>query len=138
LNHLITYDEAAGFLTNPPLLEPCPDFTKIWALRKHITNALKLLERPLSILHRLTGLAMDPTMYALLDPTPFVAPPDPGEIPIYLPFVTPAAINTIDCLYKNTNNNFMSYVNVSCALFRMLDKNIDDSFKVSNNPTLTG
>jgi hypothetical protein len=32
----------------------------------------------------------------------------------------------------------MLYVNISCALFRMLDKNINDSFKVSNNPTLTG
>jgi hypothetical protein len=32
----------------------------------------------------------------------------------------------------------MLYVNIPCTLFRMLDDNIDDSFKVSNNPTLTG
>ncbi len=31
----------------------------------------------------------------------------------------------------------MLYVNISCTLFMILNKDIDDSFKVSNNPTLT-
>jgi hypothetical protein len=44
MNHLITYDEAAEFFKNTPLLAPHPNFTKIWALGKHIAQALKLLE----------------------------------------------------------------------------------------------
>ncbi len=76
MNHLITYDEATGFIKNPPLLAPRPNFTKMWALCKHITQALKLLECPHSMLHRWAGLTNDPTMYALLDPTPFFAPLD--------------------------------------------------------------
>jgi hypothetical protein len=43
---------------------------------------------------------MDPTMYALLDTTPFFALMDPGDIPVYLPFAIPAAIKTVDHLYK--------------------------------------
>ncbi len=85
MNHLITYDEAARFIKNPSLLAPCPNFTKIWALCKHITQALKLQKCPQSMLHRWTGLAMDPTMYMLLNPTPFFAPPVPGHVPVYLP-----------------------------------------------------
>jgi hypothetical protein len=92
MNHLITYDEAAGFFKNLPLLVPRPDFTKIRAFLKHITYALKLLECPQSILNGWTGLAMDPTMYMLLDPTPLIAPPDPGDVLIYPPLATPAAI----------------------------------------------
>ncbi len=89
------------------------------------------------MLYGWTSFTMDSTMYALLDPTPFFAPLDPGDILVYPPFATPVAIKTVDCLYKNTKNYFMLYVNILCALFRMLDKNIDNSFKVSNDPTLT-
>ncbi len=108
MNHIITYDEAAEFFKNPPSLAPCPGFTKMWALCKHtITHTLKLLECPQSILHGWTGLAMDPTMYALRDPTPFFALLDPRDILIYLPFATPAVIKTVDCLYENAKNYFV-------------------------------
>jgi hypothetical protein len=54
MNELIT----AGFLKNPPMMLPRPDFAKIRALRNHITQALKQLNCP--------QLAMDPMMYALI------------------------------------------------------------------------
>jgi hypothetical protein len=141
MNHLITYDEAARFFQNLPSLAPCPDFTQKFGLFANILlkrSSCLLLECPQSMLHGWTGLAMDPTMYALLNPTPFFAPTDSGDVPVYPPFATPAAIKTINCQYKNTKNYFMSYVNISHELFRMLDKNIDGSLKVSNNTTLTG
>jgi hypothetical protein len=52
MNQLITYDEVAGFLKNPPSVIPCPDFAKIQALRKHNTEALKQLDCPQSLIYR--------------------------------------------------------------------------------------
>jgi hypothetical protein len=40
MDAIIDYDKAAGFLKNPPSLEPCPNFTNISTLRKHIIKAL--------------------------------------------------------------------------------------------------
>jgi hypothetical protein len=44
MNQLITYNEAAGFLKNPPAMLLRPNFAKIRALRKHITQMLKQLD----------------------------------------------------------------------------------------------
>ncbi len=51
MDQLITFNEAAGFLKNPPTLAPCPDFAKIQALRKHINTALMQLVCPQSQIH---------------------------------------------------------------------------------------
>jgi hypothetical protein len=75
MNQLITFDEAAGFLKNPPSVMPCPDFTKIRVMQTHITKALKQLDCPQSLIHVWPGLAMDPAMYRLIELSPFVAPP---------------------------------------------------------------
>ena len=56
----IDYDEAAGFLKNPPSLEPRPKFTNICALQKHIVQALAQLSCPQSAIHGWSGLAMHP------------------------------------------------------------------------------
>jgi hypothetical protein len=66
MNRLISYEEAAGFLKNPPLLAPQPNFAKIQALRIHMSQALKQLDCLQSLIHGWLGLAMDPQMYALL------------------------------------------------------------------------
>jgi hypothetical protein len=52
MDSLITYDEVAEFLKNPPLLSPRPDFSKMRALRRHMVKALKQpsLNRKLSVL----------------------------------------------------------------------------------------
>jgi hypothetical protein len=68
---------------------------------------------------------------------PFFALLDPGDVLVYPPFATPAAIKTVYRLYKNANNYFMLDVNISSMLFRMLVKNIDISLKVFNDPSLT-
>jgi hypothetical protein len=59
MDAVIDYDEAAGFLKNPPSLEPRPNFTNIRALQKHIVQALTQLSCPQSTIHGWSGLAMD-------------------------------------------------------------------------------
>jgi hypothetical protein len=75
MNQLITFDKEAGFLKNPPSVMPGLDFTKIRAIQTHITKALKQLDCPQSLIHGWLGLAMNPTMYALIKLSPFIAPP---------------------------------------------------------------
>jgi hypothetical protein len=51
MDAIIDYDKAAGFLKNPPLLEPRPNFTNIRALQKHIVQTLTQLSCPQSAIH---------------------------------------------------------------------------------------
>jgi hypothetical protein len=98
MNQLITFDEAARFLKNPPSVMPHPDFTKIRVIQTHITKALKQLDSPQSLIHGWLGLSMDQTMYALIELSPFVAPPDLGNVPIYPNFAAPQVLKTINKL----------------------------------------
>jgi hypothetical protein len=45
---------------------------------------------------------------------------------------------TIDASFKRGKNYWKSYMNIRRAVFNCLDDGIDDAFKVSNDPTLTG
>jgi hypothetical protein len=112
MNQLITFDEAAGFLQNPPSVMPRPDFTKIRVIQTHITKALKQLDCPQSLIHGWTGLAMDLRMYVLIKLSPFVAPPDPGNVPIYPNFAVRQVLKTINTLWENAGNYYLSYVNI--------------------------
>jgi hypothetical protein len=138
MNQLITYNQAVGFLKNPPTMLPRPDFAKIRALRKHITQALKQLDCPQSLIYGWAGLAMDPMMYALIKTNMFVQPLEPGDSPPYPQFATPQVIKTCEHLCENAWNYYLSYVNISCACFRMLDELVLDQYKVSNDPNLLG
>jgi predicted nucleic-acid-binding Zn-ribbon protein len=44
----------------------------------------------------------------------------------------------IDNIFDRQQNYYLSYVNINRATFRMLDETIDDRYKVSNTPNLTG
>jgi hypothetical protein len=138
MNHLITYNEVADFLKNPSLLAPRPKFVKIGALHKHNTQDLKQLACPQSAVHGWAGLDMDPTRYTLLDPTAFFSPANPGKVPAYPNFAANSVMKVINCQFKATKNYWMLYMNITCAIFCMLNENINDSFKVSNNPNLMG
>ena len=74
-------------------------------------------------------------VYALLKPTPFAIPGNPGPVAVYNQFATPAMIKTGDNLFKRCMNEHQSYKNIRCACFRMLDTNIADQFKVFNSLT---
>ena len=51
MDSLITFDEAAEFLQNPPSLSPRPNFSKLRALKKYMVKALKQLVCPQSQIH---------------------------------------------------------------------------------------
>jgi hypothetical protein len=140
MDTVINYDEAMGFPKNPPLLEPHPNFTNICALQKHIVQALAQLSCPQSAIHGWSGLAMDPATYLLLEGAAFTIPPDPGPMAIFPggAGVARTAMKTIQATFERDKNYYLSYKNITRACFRMLDANVLDHFKVSNNPTLTG
>ena len=103
-------------------------------------------------------------MYALLTPTPIQIPDDPGPLAIY--YLTPTVIvnnegapvldaagqptfnvpptidhatqATIDSQFSQSRNYWLSYLNIRQAVYNLLDDNIDNAFKVSNNPALVG
>jgi hypothetical protein len=76
-------------------------------------------------------------IYALLEPTPFLAPVYPGDVAVYPKFVLPAQIKTADAMFTHKQNKWMSYENIQQACICMLDKNVANQLKVSNVPTLT-
>ena len=136
--HTITFDEVAGFLKNPPMLLPCPDFVKIRALRKHMVRALKQLTCPQSVIHRWLGLILAPIVYALLKPNPFQDSIDPGPVAVYIQFATQSMTKMADTIFTREQNEWNSYRNIQQAYFRMLDELVFDQFKVSSVLTLTG
>jgi hypothetical protein len=138
MDTVIDYDEAAGFLKNPPSLEPCPNFTNIQALRKHGIKALSQLFCPQSAIHGWSGLAIDPGMYLLVEGTPFAVPVDPGAVAIYPQWAAPTTIKMIDATFLCNKNYFLSYKNIPRACLCMFDANIATQFKVSNTLMLIG
>jgi hypothetical protein len=125
---LITFDEAAEFLQNPPSLSPRPDFSKLRALRKHMVKVLKQLVCPQSTIHGWSGMVLSPMVYALLEPTPFVIPRNPGPVAVYTQFATPVTIKQINAVFVRLQKAYQSYKNIRRACFRMLDIIIADQF----------
>ena len=138
MDQLITIDEAAKFLKNPPSISPRPDFAKVRALQKHIIEALKQLDCPQSLAHGWSGLVMDPALYVLLKPNAFVLPVSPGRTAIYPQFSALVQMNMIDNVFARNANYYLSYMNINRAYFCMLDKTVPNWYKVSNVPNLTG
>jgi hypothetical protein len=60
MDAVIEYDEAAGYLKNPPSLDPRPDFNNILAFKKHVIKALTQMLFPQSAVHGWAELTMDP------------------------------------------------------------------------------
>ena len=81
---------------------------------------------------------MDPALYSLLEPNAFVIPVSPGDVPTYPPFASQSNIKNIDNIFERDRNYFLSCVNINRACFTMLDDSVNDRFKVSNTPNLTG
>jgi hypothetical protein len=164
MDNVISYKEAAALVANPPSFAPCPNFTNLRNLRCHIQRALQRLSCPQSNILGWAGLIMARSMYSLLTRTPFRVPTDPGLLAIYYPPPVPiviaqgdpvldevglptyhiqpiierAAQATIDAQFKQANNYYESYLNIRRAVFNILNDNIDNAFKVSDDPMLVG
>ncbi len=84
-------------------------------------------------------------MYALLTPTPFHQPNDPGPAAVYtrndptdwtpLTRTEQASINTA---FAPERHYYQSLINIERACFIPLNANIDNAFKVSDIPTIVG
>jgi hypothetical protein len=120
------------------MMLPWPDFAKLRALRKHMTQALKQLMCPQSQIHGWTGLVMDPGLYALIKPVAFTVPVNLGVMPVYQPFAPPVMMKMVNYAFERNKNYFLSYSNINQACFRMVDDSVPIQFKVSNIPNLTG
>jgi hypothetical protein len=94
---------------------PQPDFAKLQALRKHMTQALKQLVCPQSQIHEWTGLIMDPGLYALIEPNPFNIPINPGVMPVYQTFAPPAMMKMVDYAFEQNKNYFLLFTNINKA-----------------------
>ncbi len=138
MDKIVSFDEVVVFLHNPPTVAPHLDFTKLRALCQHIVKAMKQLECPQSFIHGWSGLTMAPNVYALLKPTPFVIPTDPGAAPVYTLFAPPATMKMVNAAFEQDKNYFLSYKNINRACFHMLDNLVPNQFKVLKNPMLTG
>jgi hypothetical protein len=103
-------------------------------------------------------------MYALLTTTPFRLLTDPGPLAIYYlpptqivdnqgapvfvaagqptyivqPTIRCAEQATINVRFSWAKNYWLSYINIRRAVYNVLNDNIDNAFKVSNDPNLVG
>ncbi len=142
----ITTDKVASLLCPTlPSTNPRPNFENIRTLRRHIERALQTLPCPQSIHLGWKGLVMSCGMYALLTPTPFRQPNDPGPAAVYTrkdpTDTTPLTCTeqvSIDTAFAREQQYYQSLINIERACFIALNANIDDAFKVSDIPTIMG
>ncbi len=153
-----------ALIANLPSIAPRPNFTNLRNLRQHIQRALQRLRCPQSNILGWAGLIMSRAMYGLLTMSPFRLPINPGPLAIYYPppvptvdaagdpvlnaagmpmyqpqsTITRAEQATIDARFKRAKFYWESYTNIQRAVYNCLDDNINDAFKVSNNPALVG
>jgi hypothetical protein len=164
MDYLITYDEAVALVANPPTLTMHPNFTNLSALRRHLRRALQRLVNPQSNVLGWSGLVMSQPMYQMLSTSPFCLPTDPGLQAVYygartsildasgdpeldangnpryvaVPALDRAMQALIDANFGRERNYWLSYKNIKRACYNVLDETIDDTFKFSPNPNLTG
>ena len=84
-------------------------------------------------------------MYALLTPTPFHRPNNPGPAAVYtrnnpanMTPLTHTEQASIDTAFACKRHYYQLLRNIECACFIALNTNIDDAFKVSDIPTIVG
>jgi hypothetical protein len=94
-------------------------------------------------------MVMAQELYALLTPTPFCLPNNPGNTVVYVcPVVAGQPVDTtpltrmeqaaINMQFTRAKHYFLSMHNIERACFTALDASINDTFKVSNDPTIQG
>jgi hypothetical protein len=149
----ISFNEVTNLLEVIPTLEPCPNFKRIRFLRQRFEHALRRLPCPQSTLHVWKGMVMARELYALLPPTPFCLPTNPGAHTVYIRPINPSnpgvipdpAIPltrteqaTMDTTFSHCKHYYQSMLNIKRACFTALGASINIAFQVSNNPTIQG
>jgi hypothetical protein len=158
----ITYNEMAALVANPPSIVPRPKFTNLRNLWRHIQRTLQHLSCPQSNILGWAGLIMARPMYALITMSPFWLPTDPGPLAIYYlpptpvvnsqgapvldaaghptfvaqPTIRRAEQAMINACFSRGRNYWLSYMNIQWAVYKVLNDNINDSFKVLDDLNL--
>jgi len=164
MNFLITHDEAVALVANPPTLAPHPKLTNLHALRCNLQHTLQHLVNPQNNVLGWSGLVMSQPMYQMLSTSPFHLPSDPGPQAIYywarvpildvngdpeldatgsptyvpVPALDRATQAMIDADFVLRQNYWHSYLNIKRACYNVLNETINDAFKFSPDPNLTG
>ena len=138
MDAVITYDEILESLKNPPPIGKRPNFFSLRELRKHIILVLKQIPHPSFPIQGWSGMAMQPALFALLDPTPFAVPVDPGLYATYEQYDLAPAIKMKDNLFKTNKHMYKTYINIKRAVFATISLVIPERFRTSNNPSITG
>jgi hypothetical protein len=150
---IISFNEFTNLLGVILTLELHPNFERIRVLHRHFEHALQCLPCPQSTHHGWKGMVMAQELYALLTPTPFHLPTNPGAHTVYVWPIDPSnpgvipdpAIPltrteqaTIDTTFSGCKHYYQSMLNIERACFTTLDASINVAFQVSNNPTFQG
>jgi hypothetical protein len=138
MDAIIAVKEVDNLLKSPPTMGKRPTFFSLRELRKHIITVLKQLPHPGYPIHGWSGMATQPALFALLDPTPFVVPIDPGLYPTYAQYALAPAMKMADNIFKANKNMYTTYNNIGRAVLAMLTKAVPEQFRTSNNSTMTG
>ena len=135
---VISIDDAAGFLINPPNMASRPNFFKVRALRIHIAKGLRQINHPTRPAHGWSGMATEPALYALVDSVPFVMPADPGPIAVYLTADTNAEMKMKNATFIREKNMFTSSDNIARAVTKLLKSGIEEKYQTSDTVGLVG
>ena len=100
MDTVITVDDAAGYLINPPNMASRPNFFKVRALRLHIAQGLRQIHHPERTALGWSGMAIEKELYALVDIVPWVMPTDPGPIATYETNDGKAEMKMKDAIFK--------------------------------------
>jgi len=138
MDTVISIDDAAGFLINPPNMASQPNFFKVRALRLHIAKGLRQIQHPDRPAHGWSGLATEPALYALVDSDPWVMPTDPGPIVVYLPADTNAEMKMKNATFIRAKNMYKSGNNIARAVTKLLRTGIEEKYQTSDTPGLVG
>ena len=164
MDTIISYNEVAALIVNPPTIVPHPNFTNLRNLRCHIQRTLMRVSCPQSNILGWAGLTMSRAMYGLLTTSLFHITMDPGPLAVYYlpripivdaqgdpvldgqgmptyqaqPAIGWAEQATINARFKRAKNYWESYQNIGRAVFNCLNGGVDDAFKVSKDPALAG
>ena len=138
MDYIITIEDAKKSFTNFPNTRGYPTFVKIRAIRHCLETGLRLIRHPDRKVMGWAGLATDPALYGLIDPSPWVTPVDPGPIAVYDTLDSQAEMKMKLATFTRAKNMFTSYENISSAMVRLLMANIEEKYQISNVSGLQG
>ena len=127
-----------GCWTAPPTLAPRPNFFHLRAFCRYIVDVMKQIPHPMYPQHGWAGMVQQPAIFALINATPFVIPPNPGLYAVYHQFATLAAMKMIDSQHKIDKNLYKTYTNIHRAVYKVLQASVLPQYQASATPGLTG